>query len=638
MTELPKRKIEDRAIGVLKDLIDQHPTMDPHIKRGDKDMSWDGFIRIFKDGETNSDKRNFDADIPIQVKGHIIDSGKKTWKNGIQAPVSIDDLNVYFRASGCLYFQIYISEDGEDKRVYYNALYPSKIKTYLRFAKKKQNKKSYSIPFLPLKLTPTELEILCKQYATETRQQGFGAGQIISRMIDARSLVDVKEIHFTAIGVNNPHELMEKIARGDVVAYGSFEKDGVQFPIDWDERLSLSTDTRVNEGIYVAGQKYYDSFVWETSLENVGTTVKENIIECIKLSPNLCIQFFDKGIKLKFGLNTDILQLGHDAGFVLSFVNHNGFSIGTQHYVFSGTNITDAFEGSLNGLIELGTIFKDIGFKMMIPFGELTDDDKDQLDLLMQIKRGTRVFTTDKEVFVYNWVFRDKYFPFIIEKVNKNDQDTSGGVVLSEYMYNKALRISFGSPAEDNGEVLDFMPKDAYVVPNYYCMDSEHLANLYYYDYESMHSQIEYSVINDTTQESLVQLALNLIGAYDISKDDNLLDLSHVLLSRMIEVYPNAIGEMVNLMQIEKRRDGTISENSIRKIPDILDMAKDAEQIDKNSNTERIVRFCLAVLQDNVSESELIYKSLSEADRKYIDGFPIMKLYQDNASGSQDNS
>lgn len=96
----------------------------------------------------------------------------------------------------------------------------------------------------------------------------------------------------------------------------------------------------------------------------------------------------------------------------------------------------------------------------------------------------------------------------------------------------------------------------------------------------------------------------------------------------MIEVYPNAIGEMVNLMQIEKRRDGIISENSIKKIPDILNMAKDAEPIDKNSNTERIVRFCLAVLQDDASGSKTIYKSLSETDRHYIDGFPIMKLYQ----------
>ena len=80
MTNLPKRKIEDRAIGVLMDIINAHPTMDPHINRGDKDMSWDGFIRIFSDSETNSDKKNFDADIPVQIKGHIDSQGKFFWE------------------------------------------------------------------------------------------------------------------------------------------------------------------------------------------------------------------------------------------------------------------------------------------------------------------------------------------------------------------------------------------------------------------------------------------------------------------------------------------------------------------------------------------------------------------------------
>lgn len=50
MTDTLKRKIEDRTIAVLRDIINMHPTMDYKIDRGDKNMSWDGYIRVFSEG------------------------------------------------------------------------------------------------------------------------------------------------------------------------------------------------------------------------------------------------------------------------------------------------------------------------------------------------------------------------------------------------------------------------------------------------------------------------------------------------------------------------------------------------------------------------------------------------------------
>ena len=62
-----KRKIEDRTVEALRDIIKLHPTMAEDIKKGDKDLSYDGYIRLFMDGDTESDKQNFDADIPIHL-------------------------------------------------------------------------------------------------------------------------------------------------------------------------------------------------------------------------------------------------------------------------------------------------------------------------------------------------------------------------------------------------------------------------------------------------------------------------------------------------------------------------------------------------------------------------------------------
>lgn len=64
-------KIESRAITVLRSIIDEHPTMEHHFNEGDKEMSWDGTIRIFLSNTEAPSKRNYDDDVPVQIKGHI---------------------------------------------------------------------------------------------------------------------------------------------------------------------------------------------------------------------------------------------------------------------------------------------------------------------------------------------------------------------------------------------------------------------------------------------------------------------------------------------------------------------------------------------------------------------------------------
>ena len=41
-------KIEKKALNVLEDIIDDSPIMDYSFNSVDKEMSWDGYIWIFK--------------------------------------------------------------------------------------------------------------------------------------------------------------------------------------------------------------------------------------------------------------------------------------------------------------------------------------------------------------------------------------------------------------------------------------------------------------------------------------------------------------------------------------------------------------------------------------------------------------
>ena len=91
--DIPKPKIEDRAIRALENIIDEHLTMQSQFNRMDKEMSWDGYIWIFqKCGGQN--KENFDDKVPVQIKGHIDKEQKYINKTRITYSVKITDLKV----------------------------------------------------------------------------------------------------------------------------------------------------------------------------------------------------------------------------------------------------------------------------------------------------------------------------------------------------------------------------------------------------------------------------------------------------------------------------------------------------------------------------------------------------------------
>lgn len=64
-------KIEDRALGALRNIIDDHATMGHEFHSMDKEMSWDGYIWIYKDINGTQDKRNYDDKVSVQIKGHV---------------------------------------------------------------------------------------------------------------------------------------------------------------------------------------------------------------------------------------------------------------------------------------------------------------------------------------------------------------------------------------------------------------------------------------------------------------------------------------------------------------------------------------------------------------------------------------
>ena len=126
---MDKSKIEEMGINLLENIIAKCPTLQSKIPKGDKEMSYDGSIIVFRNVVENRSKDTFEYDIPTQVKSHLDNQKRRIKKQKDHFSVNVEDLKVYLKKTGVVYFEIYFTEDLKEYAIFYNLLYPAKIKS-----------------------------------------------------------------------------------------------------------------------------------------------------------------------------------------------------------------------------------------------------------------------------------------------------------------------------------------------------------------------------------------------------------------------------------------------------------------------------------------------------------------------------
>lgn len=609
---VPKSKIEERSILVLEKIISDHPTMESHINKGDKEMSWDGYIRIFQDDNKSLDKKNFDDDIPVQVKGHIDKSGliKKSY---ISHQVSLDDLKIFYREKGCLYFEIYISEDNNESAIFYSSLYPSKIKEYIRRADKKDNKKCISIPFIKLENDYRDLYRICKQFSVETRKQGSGLGQIVSRNFDLDDLKKISKISATNIcesgNYNYTKSFVKNVNKGDVVLYGSFDNNYIEFPLLVDEMSCVET-SKYRANISIGSKIYYSEFDCYYSI--IEQNKKPGINEIVKIKPseNIELEFKNSSLTLTFHLKTCISQLKSDAEFILNLINEKAVLI--DNTIFNCTDIQCEDITYLKRIIDYENILEEIGLELNIPFEQLSDADKIELNRLLYFKNEFE--PGKKNIFKYVCTFEEKKWPILIDTTGKNN-------TLYSSIFNDHFRI-FLKPGSD----ID--------IPKFAVVSTSVFSNLIYYDFKSISSQVETVTLNDDMFSVVNYMLLQLITAYDSTGITEFLGVSEKLGIRMTQSFPDEIEPYINLGQVEYRREGHLSENTIAKLNELYYKYKEG-CLNGNIKSEQDLllrdldykEFCICVLKNQLEKADMLFDKMSQEDKDMIRQQPIIRLY-----------
>lgn len=584
MAKPSNTKIEKRALNTLESIIDEHSTMDYQFNSGDKEMSWDGYIDIFKINNGDLSKANFDDRIPVQIKGHIDEKHRYIKKDRITYAVELDDLRAYSTEKGVLYFQIFLFD--EQRQVFYSSLYPSKILDYLEKAEKRHNEKHINIPFIKLKKDPNTLYNITKQFSNEGKKQGSAFTPLVQDRIKKADFDKIERINFSVVGAGTPYEALLRLSSGDVCFYGKTGDDKYERPMEWDDNSVFYVDQEVNQNISVGERVYYQ--------KNKCTAGSDGGM-VITLSPNLKNLISDH--KIQFTAVSMLDELYNDARFLLDMNNNKSYCIAGRE--IPTTNfLENEFEERLMFFIDLYEALQMINLEIKTSWKQLTNEQKSQLQKLVDAFRGNFTKHSEEEYHKFKWSFDGKDIPIIIKKNNET-------IELIDAVYSENFAIFLHDDDSDGTR---------YRMPNFASFDAEMLSNLYYYDYDCFRKQIDTCDINEKTQSALNESSLILINVFDLNGHARFLNLAEYLLEKL-EYPENDVLLLLNKLQIKKRRS-SLDDNDIERLTQIDD-----------SNTE--AAFGKYVLLEDKEKASIFFEQFTSPYKEHYKGMPIYKLYSE---------
>ena len=251
-------KTEHRALNRLESIIDDHPTMDHQFNGNDKEMSWDGYIWLYKGDHDVQSAENFDARVSVQIKGHNDPAHKYLKCSTISYPVKIVDLEAYATEKGVLYFQIFM--DGREYSIFYASLFPSKIADYLEAARKRGNKGTYHIPFRKLDADADKLYIIAKQFDNEARRQGSAYTPLVQDRIKCDDFSKLKSVTLTVVGASDSYSALRRLSSGDICLYGKTDDDKYDRPLEWLNNPKFFVGADVHQEISVDNEVFYRKY------------------------------------------------------------------------------------------------------------------------------------------------------------------------------------------------------------------------------------------------------------------------------------------------------------------------------------------------------------------------------------------
>lgn len=580
--------VEELAVSKVKDILLTTGKIDPRITDGDKSISWDGEIILYKDKSFS--KNAFSDAIPVQVKGVSV----KEFKSNIS--IGLADMINYKKKDRILYFVVQF----KSATVFKIFCAPMANWDIHNFIKKCGKKKSMQYRFDELSVQPEEVLKYIIHFSVESQKQKTLIDNVWC-LDDLKSLKIKGNISFSITTKGNSLKDFFDTLREEKPYVYLTNTDGIQYPIDRiEENLKLAVCKNIDPPIYLDDKKihehctikYLSEKEYELSIgNNINVYVKGDSIES-KLTYRISGSLNDR-------IDVLILIIG-------ALENRISYENTTIHFGDDPykNDTLQCLKNKLEFYINVKKLFNEIGIKKELDFEQCNDEDYKKLyefykselyDEVVNLTIPTdgisnaylKIGNLNILCYCINYCNgKSKVFSIFKKNYLKFKMDFDGNC-LPVSKYALLLRVEGNAFEKIDNIVYDDLVED---LPKY-------------------HSTIQ-------CLEMTNQIMLMLLNYYDKTNELESLNTCLRIANKLKEDAPKNILYKLNEFQIRKRLN-EIEEDDVLQLVNIRDNADDEQ-----------IKWACSILLDSKSEAQLYFKRLPIEQQQDIKSYLIYNLYK----------
>lgn len=581
MSGLDAIQIEKSAVIYLKQIILPHRKMNDFINDNDKEPSWDGMIYLYK--EDGYKAEDILCRVPVQIKGK--NDPYKLKNKGITYPIEYKHLRNYDKDGGVVYIVVFMSDDCSKYQIFYNCLTPVKLQDLLKGTEKKKPDQKKSVPMLCLNNNDVnELFKILNQFNIDKKNQGNSKGQILRRSIDKNRISDIDSISWSTY-LTDYDEIIRNISNGEICLYGHDAITDMWYPFTFEEqkKVELIKYTKLNYSFGIDNQFFYNNIILKD----------KNGERLIQLSENLI--FNDTVSKYHFKPISTLDNILNDIMFIKALRYGSRFSIGMEHSVDIGEiTFPEVFLENLEWWEKIIAAFKEYDIKCTKRMDQFTDIDWRNVNFLVKIYSNEVSSSYNSDWWMMWW--EDKVYPIYI--ADRVDGTKKG--------YNLISSNDFWLSMEKQSQHL--------IIPNFFMYKRDIWEKIYDFDESVVLEQLERCDYNEYTEQVYYELFIELLSAYDKTKNEKLYDISKYLANKFEKIDPKGQYGIINRFQLLKRKR-SLTEMEVLELERIC-----------LSPVDDLVSCAVEILLDNKHSARMKISSMSIENQETFRSFPIYNL------------
>lgn len=575
--------------------------LSPYINKNDTEPTWDGNVYIYN--SNNKNKSEMIGVVPVQVKGK---ENEDFSKDKITFSVDVSDIRNFLSDGGAIYFVVYVSADGSNNKIYYNALSPIKLKYYLEEAGGQQTK---SIEFQTFTSENRDKENIFLNFSINSRKQtSFATNGMISidDVQNSENIVGVS-IPVSAF-VDSKTDVYNTLFSSEVYMYASIKGSEASIPIEFLPEC-ISVDHNVPVLISVNDKVYYNNIIMSRSKEK----------SVLKIGKSIVIEFTnDAKLKnIKFSPNPMLRDRVKDLEFFLNVLKFESISINDKCMKINPVSEdlkdidVDEMTKSLEYYQKIMKALTILNVEKDIDLEKCTINDQRELDnIITAFVENKPVKGLKKDL---NFVCKIKIQDILLMLMFQRVDDIEGTYMIENFFEND-LVVEYGE--ENNKKITN----------QYSLLKKEDYLNLDNINYNIILSS--YEKIIDKYQEKADGIferanfdMLNMLSAYDEgdSKNKKLFNLVKKMAIWIEEHGKEEVSKEINLintLQIEKRvRE--LTKDEVAQLADLLE----------NNSVEDIFKVAICLLLDNQMLAEFYFGRMNDEEKDAFIQYPIYRFW-----------